>query len=438
MNLKKTTTAAIITIGLALLCAACKEKAAAPAQNPAQPPSTKAQPAPTSPPAKKQASKKEKKKQNPPAPVVSPAQRKAYFKALAAGRKLARQKKWSKAQKQFELCLKAIPMDSRALSELGWAAFQAGDYGRAGKANRDSVLAATEDRIKAASLYNLGRVAEARKKAGKAMGYYSRSLALRPHKGVAKRLAEVAASAGSAAPERVSPVAPQMDLVPCAEVFADMDALCKCLAREYMDAYGFNPEEQEAPECAKDGRSVSRAQVLTVSDELERMVEHYLVADQPGGKVQALARLATVYNPGAFGIYEQAEYLKFEEEQLGGRWLLRSVVRHNRSDRDLGIAEEEGRQVDSATICLVPEDDKQPVRCPLQIPLLDSYERVRMDDEELPGIEIDNELQTKGLPISRKVLLDMKLSAEGKAKVTLKEGGATPQIRAMLGEHKLW
>jgi tetratricopeptide (TPR) repeat protein len=79
-------------------------------------------------------------------------------------------------------------MDARALSELGWAAFKAGDYDRALSANRDSVKAATEPRVKAASLYNLGRVAEACGDKPAAVGYYLQSIRLRPNDAVAARL----------------------------------------------------------------------------------------------------------------------------------------------------------------------------------------------------------------------------------------------------------
>jgi TolA-binding protein len=51
---------------------------------------------------------------------------------------------------------------------LGWAAFQAGDYDKAREANASAIRAASGRAVKAASLYNLGRVAEATGKHGEA------------------------------------------------------------------------------------------------------------------------------------------------------------------------------------------------------------------------------------------------------------------------------
>jgi len=64
-----------------------------------------------------------------PRPSHTPEELREYRQKLEAGRKLARAKKWGEAVTAFEAALAVVPMDSRALSELGWAAFQAGDYG---------------------------------------------------------------------------------------------------------------------------------------------------------------------------------------------------------------------------------------------------------------------------------------------------------------------
>jgi hypothetical protein len=52
---------------------------------------------------------------------------KTYRSQLAAGRKLAPAHKWGEAMAAFEKALDALPGDARALSELGWAAFQVGE-----------------------------------------------------------------------------------------------------------------------------------------------------------------------------------------------------------------------------------------------------------------------------------------------------------------------
>jgi len=325
-------------------------------------------------------------------------------------------------------------MDGRALSELGWAAFQAGDYERARKANRDSVNATTEDRVRAASLYNLGRVAEAQEKVAEAMGHYSRSLALRPHKAVAARLSGLAARAGAAAPGGKSPVAPRATDAPCQKLFPSEDALCRCLAKAFVDDHGLGAATEE-PGCEDPGQEVGRVKVVKIGSMEHHMENHYLVAKQPGGQVQAVTRLAGVYNPGAFGIYEELQHKGFTVEKLGERHVLRSLLHHHRTDRDQGISEEEGRTVHRLTVCVIPENGA--VTCPLQVPVFDQYTRERI---ELEGgdDDLDESMRTQGLPIKRAVKLEVELMPEGAARVVLKAGEADGPVKAMLGEHRLW
>lgn len=122
----------------------------------------------------------------PPAPTY--AETRAYHKALARGRALARRGKHAAAVGAFDAALAIIPGDARALSELSWAAFKAGALDRADDAARRSVAATGDVNLKAASLYNLGRVMEARGDARGAGAAYLRSYRLRPHAVVARRL----------------------------------------------------------------------------------------------------------------------------------------------------------------------------------------------------------------------------------------------------------
>ncbi len=139
-----------------------------------------------------------------PAPIA-PEKRREYAARLRAGRTHAKAKRWGEAVAEFEAALVAIPMDDRALSELGWAAFQAGDHVKAEKANADSVRVSSQPELKAASLYNLGRVAEARGDRDRAAALYADSLVLRPNKTVVKRL--VALGKPAPRPDPFSPVA---------------------------------------------------------------------------------------------------------------------------------------------------------------------------------------------------------------------------------------
>jgi len=377
-------------------------------------------------------------KKPPPPPKVTAEQRKAYLEALKGGRALAREKKWAEAKARFEAALKEIPMDSMALSELGWAAFQAGDMATARKANRDSVNAATADKIKAASLYNLGRVAEAQEELGKAAGYYARSLALRPHKVVAKRLADVSARAGLPAEGKKSPVAPDRDFIRCPGLHAGLEPLCECLKAGYFSDHQMGEmNTKDEIECGPaEGTKAGRARVISVRSDMMYQEEHFLVATQPGGKLEVLAHLATAYNPGAFGIHEGITHKRFEIEQRGGQGVLWSETWHYRFDTDMGIAEEESRDLKRVTLCHIPHQDDAPVTCPIQVPVLDAYERVKSEHHK-EG-DIDESMATKGLPIKTRTELSVTLADDGKVTVLLKAGKKTDRVGEMLGDHKLW
>ena len=427
----------LVAVAMAAAVAAlpgCK-KSSEPAKPPALP--TAAPKETPHPPAAKPAPPAKTPDKAPPVPVITEEQRAIYLKGLLHGRALAKEKRWAEAQARFEAALAAIPMDSRALSELGWAAFQAGDLPRAREANRDSVRAATEDKLKAASLYNLGRVAEAEEKLTDAVGFYARSLALRPHKGVAKRLADVWAQAGLPPRDTRGSLAPPPDSLRCTGKYASLESLCTCLRGSYLKDHGSDGDKPEDVAC-KPVAALKAPRVQVIS--LQRMElyqeEQYLVGNQPQGKLEVLAHLATAYNPGAFGIYEEIQHKVFKAQEQGGKKILWCEVEHQRFDRDMGIAEEESREVRRLTLCLLPTNETESVTCPLQVTVLDAYERVK--SEEMEDVEVEEGMGTKGLPIKTRTELSVTLSDHGAASVVLKAGKKTVGVAAALGTHKLW
>lgn len=112
----------------------------------------------------------------------------AYETALKQGRALGKDKRHAEAVEAFFAALRARPEDAVALSELSWSAFKAGDLATATSAAQRSIINGRQPRVQAASLYNLGRILEARgDKPGAALAYRL-SLRLRPNKTVKKRL----------------------------------------------------------------------------------------------------------------------------------------------------------------------------------------------------------------------------------------------------------
>lgn len=119
----------------------------------------------------------------------------SYGSALKRGRMLLNKDRAPQAASAFEAALRARPGDPMALSELSWARFRAGHMKRARKAANESIDNAEGDPvIKAASLYNLGRVQESEGQKQEAVRSYQRSYELRQHPVVAKRLKALGAT----------------------------------------------------------------------------------------------------------------------------------------------------------------------------------------------------------------------------------------------------
>lgn len=352
---------------------------------------------------------------------IDPATRAAYRKHLAAGRVLARDGKWRDAAAEFASALDKIPMDGRALSELGWASFQAGDFERARDANRKSVLASGDAAVKAASLYNLGRVAEAAGDKAAAARHYRASLKLRDNQTVSSRLAGL----GEPPVEgwRIDP-----DLIPCRQP-TTVDKLCACLEKARASDYTLGGKFECAPDI--DDRERSTYGVITTTH--GRGDVYVQLVGRSGAGWAVAAELEYAYNPGAFGIFEEiGSDLLVEPRKIGGRDVLWIEVIKFRTDRDLGVNEEESVESTRLTVCI--DEPAGGVRCVFQAPIAERYERDKLEElEEDRAIE-----HTKGLPIKRAGKLAASLSDAGVLTLTLAEGQKTSWLAPYVGEHELW
>lgn len=359
--------------------------------------------------------------------AVPPAARREYRRRLSTGRKLARARKWGEATVEFEGALAAIPMDGRALSELGWAAFQAGDHARARKANADAVKVTSEPVLKAASLYNLGRVAEAQDDATAAARFYLESLALRPSKAVVARLTAL----GRKPP---APGAPPEER-PCAA--PAREGVCDCLASNDGP-----DEEGETPTCelvddvaTPDGIAIARVDRSSSEHEFFALVE-----GKAGWSVAGA--VADLYDGGMGGVSNELEWGPIEERRLGAARALWVETVVSGQDHDAGLNESASHETRTVTVCLLERPGGEPgVRpsCPLAVPLSWTYDRdilIEENEDELTAEE--KKLHTPGLPIRRSRKLELRLANDGTATVILVEGKADEQIAALLGSRKLF
>jgi tetratricopeptide (TPR) repeat protein len=212
-----------------------------------------------------------------PPPVVvemaAPAPAKGYHRALERGRQAARRGDQPAAIAAFEEALAARPEDARALGELGWAAFKLGELLRAEDATRRSIARAADPRLRAASLYNLGRILEDRRLPDEARAAYEESLRLRPNGTVRERLAALGAGADDTA-----------GAPPLAGPYASPAAYCAAL-NERNPSF---PVTCEDPPLARAGG----AQVFGVIDEYGDRACALAVADGGGWRVRELGPCA--------------------------------------------------------------------------------------------------------------------------------------------------
>jgi hypothetical protein len=149
----------------------------------------------------------------------------AWKKAMRKGRGLARQDP-AAAMAAFDEALAAIPDDPQALSELGWVAFKARKLPEAEAATKRAVAHATSPELKAASLYNLGRIHEELDQNPVAIVAYGQSLKLRANRAVRERLASLdPGAAADADPYRTHPAASVVSLAAFSKQVIDEETL---------------------------------------------------------------------------------------------------------------------------------------------------------------------------------------------------------------------
>jgi tetratricopeptide (TPR) repeat protein len=106
---------------------------------------------------------------------------------LRRGRALAARGRFAEAVAALDAALGKTPDDPLVLNELGVALRELGDLARAEAVCRDAAKA-TEPRVRAAALYNLGRVLEQRRDTAAAIAAYRDSLQLRHTRSARERL----------------------------------------------------------------------------------------------------------------------------------------------------------------------------------------------------------------------------------------------------------
>ena len=366
------------------------------------------------------------------APVVVDA--KAAAAHLKAGRAFGKDKKWKEAVVEIEKAAAADPTSARIWSELGWAAFQVGDLDRASVANEKSVAATDNDQLKAASLYNLGRIAEKKREPEKAREFYAQSVALRPNATVQRRLASMTPGKADVAPS-----------LAC-DKLATRKELCDCLGGELA----FDPTDQSEWEDADAGPddiddngptvpivckpvgATTGIEIWQVTPDGDTEAMHgYFAIAVAGDKVHSIAMLRN--NIGLMRrAYNEFTLDAVKKLKVGETEYVRIVAKT--LDFEESFGEDQTWKATEVTICPLPT--KPGTGCALQIDQSWSVEWApTWEDSEEKLAEMKQEY---GDDLKRVRKLDLTIAADGTATVRLTKGTFNEYERDVTGTYKLW
>jgi tetratricopeptide (TPR) repeat protein len=369
---------------LLLISLSCKGEQPTPLPSPTDAPAEPAADAKADVKEEAPAAPKERVKAAPPTAEQIRAAAKERHKHITEGRKLAKTKQFAQAAAEFEEAVKLDPYDARALSELGWVAFQAGELERAEEATRTSLRFTYDPKVRGATLYNLGRIHEARAQLPEAALAYANSLAVRANDTVSKRLDALKA-------QGITP--PAVAEQRCGfkrQEAATPEAVCKALA----SGAGLRCDDSDIKTWKLEDAHISEAALVAIEREEEWTADYYLLVKIDG--VWQSDQLGYAYNPGAFGVSEEFEVKTLELRALlpGGVKALYIEAVHNHYDSDMGVNE---FSVEDHTFTYVVGMRGEAVDWLLGLATKLSWSRdILMDDEEeamkAAGIEHDTKL----------------------------------------------
>lgn len=282
-------------------------------------------------------------------PALTADQRKTVLAALDAGRKKTRAKDYKGALADFDRALAIAPDDGRVLAEVGYAAMLAGDNARASAANKRALANVHDKNLRAQVLYNEGRVAEAKGDKPAACKVYAESLALRENAEVRKRLT---AAGGATVPP-----------MPCPAGAPTPEALCTCLLDDKTDYLGMKSDK---PVCKVIPESLAlgtpRLSVMKVGAEDLPGELAYLLLARDGGTLRVVAELGISYEPGAFGVHNEAKVGTGVAKTFGKRSVVVVTSAQDNADQNLAGLELCTENEQRETVCALGEGAK-PTRC---------------------------------------------------------------------------
>jgi tetratricopeptide (TPR) repeat protein len=345
---------------------------------------------------------------------------KALLKHLAEGRKLTKDKKYKEAVVELEKALAIHDSDAKVLSELGYAALLDKDLERSQKASEKALKTTTDPKLRASVLYNLGRVHEEKGDKAAASESYAASLALRDSDAVKKRLEGLGEQK-----KRVEP---------CTAAFPKVDDLCECLKKS-DDLLSLDGARTCAPK--KADLASDRLSVVEVGTNAVGMnAVDVLVAKDASG-FRMVARLGERYEPGAFGVHNEAKLVGAQAKKVGDTTVVAVKFVENHADSNLAGLELCTDDVTTEVLCVL---DSMTV-CPLRIPVETQAScgpGVELGPDEKDPEVLEMMKAVKDGAFKRGAKTSWTVDDQGKVTVKLESGSPDALPRGLVGTHALW
>ena len=368
----------------------------------------------------------------------------SYRKLLKRGRNLVRQKKYKQGIKVFRQALKKDPNNATLLGELGFAALRSGDHQTTLSASLLCVRTARKNKIKGSCYYNLGRAYEQRNDIKRAAQAYRASLEARPNnKIVKKRLASLQIDTA------------HHTYLPCSgfacTLFKNHNEVCTYLMKKNQEEQGLDDKSMKNSLC---NHTKVRTMASTTHSKQNQIIHvyifkltfhhmedfEYLVLQTTQGWLIA-SLVNYVYNPGAFGIFEESTIHvdvqdRFDHQASKETQQPLLIVRSelNRSDTDLGIAEEETLSMESMQIC-----ELRNIQAYCYGPILTNYqyERFHMEGFEEEMKSDPHLVKNKDLPIEIHYQSKVDFLKNGHISIISTKLKVPSYLKKLLGTHAI-
>ena len=188
-----------------------------------------------------------------PAPSKEVMQK--YLQALTQGRAADGKGQLQEARRAFEEAVRLLPEGAAAQSELGWLAYRQQDLELAERATRTAISASSKPSLRAASLYNLGKILVARGKKPDAIAAFLASWDIGQSPAALTELRALDPQAAQTAWPRVTPFDGPLKL---AEGGDQGPMIAACREQLFLAVSAQDPMEQMTNRAGIDALSVER------------------------------------------------------------------------------------------------------------------------------------------------------------------------------------